>query len=195
MTRSGAPRTLSATIATPYANLIVWLEDHEVPFEVHEHPLTFTAEAAAHADHVDARTFAKVVGVRDAEGNRILVVIDSTDRVDLVRLAAHLGEACRRVDSHVADRREVDDEAVVDRAEPRRAVAAASDGDLEARLAAHAERRDHISCIGTPDDELRMLVDAAVVDTSRLVVGGVPAVDDLASNDGGESAGEVAPEP
>lgn len=81
----------TATIATPYANLIVWLEDHEVPFEVHEHPLTFTAEAAAHADHVDTRTFAKVVGVRDAEGNRILVVIDSTDRVDLVRLAAHLG--------------------------------------------------------------------------------------------------------
>lgn len=80
----------TATITTPYANLIVWLEDHEVPFEVHEHPRTFTAEAAAHADHVDARTFAKVVGVRDAEGNRILVVIDSTDRVDLVRLAAYL---------------------------------------------------------------------------------------------------------
>jgi prolyl-tRNA editing enzyme YbaK/EbsC (Cys-tRNA(Pro) deacylase) len=71
--------------------LLTWLEDHNIRFQVHEHPLSFTAEATAHADGVDARAFAKVVGLRDATGNRFLVVVDATDQVDLVRLAAFLG--------------------------------------------------------------------------------------------------------
>lgn len=81
----------SGTITRPYEDLLTWLDDYEIRFEVHQHPIAFTAMATAHADGVDARTFAKVVGVRDANGNRLLVVVDATDQVDLARLAQFLG--------------------------------------------------------------------------------------------------------
>jgi prolyl-tRNA editing enzyme YbaK/EbsC (Cys-tRNA(Pro) deacylase) len=77
--------------AGPYADLVTWLEDHGVPFELHEHPLTYTASATAHAEGVSEREFAKVVGVRLANGSRVLAVLDASDRVDLVRLAAAVG--------------------------------------------------------------------------------------------------------
>jgi Ala-tRNA(Pro) deacylase len=81
-----APKT-----AGPYADLLTWLEDHNVPFELHEHPLSFTAEATARVEGVDPRAFAKVVGVREASGDTMLVVVDASDEVDLVRLAGFLG--------------------------------------------------------------------------------------------------------
>jgi Ala-tRNA(Pro) deacylase len=75
----------------PLADLITWLEDHAVPYELHPHPLAYTASATAHAEGVSERTFAKVVGIGTAEGSRMLAVVDATDHVDLVRLAAFLG--------------------------------------------------------------------------------------------------------
>lgn len=81
----------TATTAGPHADLTTWLDDHRVPYEVHEHPLTYTAAATAHAEGVDEHTFAKVVGIRSADGTDLLVVVDATDQVDLVKLAAHLG--------------------------------------------------------------------------------------------------------
>jgi Ala-tRNA(Pro) deacylase len=75
----------------PFADLIMWLEDHAVPYELHPHPLAYTASATAHAEGVSERTFAKVVGVRTAEGIRVLAAVDATHHVDLVRLAAFLG--------------------------------------------------------------------------------------------------------
>lgn len=71
----------------PYAELVTWLEDHGVPFELHDHPLTYTASATAHVEGVSERDFAKVVGVRLADGSRLLAVVDAADLVDLVRLA------------------------------------------------------------------------------------------------------------
>jgi hypothetical protein len=41
-----------------------WLEGNEIAYQIHEHPLTYTALATAHAEGVDPATFAKVVGVR-----------------------------------------------------------------------------------------------------------------------------------
>jgi Ala-tRNA(Pro) deacylase len=75
----------------PFADLITWLEDHAVPYELHRHPLAYTASATAHAEGVSERTFAKVVGVGTADGSQVLAVVDATDHVDLVRLAAFLG--------------------------------------------------------------------------------------------------------
>jgi len=75
----------------PFADLITWLEDHAVPYELHPHPLAYTASAAAYAEGVSVRTFAKVVGIGTAEGSQMLAVVDAADHVDLVRLAAFLG--------------------------------------------------------------------------------------------------------
>jgi Ala-tRNA(Pro) deacylase len=75
----------------PFVHLITWLEDHSVPFDLHDHSLAYTASATAHAEGVSERSFAKVVGVRTADGTRLLAVVDASDRVDLVRLAAFLG--------------------------------------------------------------------------------------------------------
>ena len=71
----------------PYADLVTWLEDHDVPFELHDHPLTYTASATAHAEGVSEHAFAKVVGIRLSDGSRMLAVVDAADLVDLVRLA------------------------------------------------------------------------------------------------------------
>jgi Ala-tRNA(Pro) deacylase len=71
------------TIARPYAPLLDWLERNRVDYEVHEHPVTFTAAGTATAEGVDARTFAKVVGVITDDGRRALLIVDAPDRVDL----------------------------------------------------------------------------------------------------------------
>ena len=67
----------------PQANLLEWLRQHGVDFEVHEHAEAFTAERTAQAEGIDARTFAKVVGVTTDDGRRALLVLDAPDRVDL----------------------------------------------------------------------------------------------------------------
>lgn len=82
---------MSTQRATVYDDLITWLDDHSVEYEVHEHPITFTATDTAHAEGVDARTFAKVVGIRSADGSELLAVLDAPDHVDLAELARFLG--------------------------------------------------------------------------------------------------------
>jgi Ala-tRNA(Pro) deacylase len=77
--------------AGPYEDLLTWLSDHDVPFVIHEHPTAFTATATAHAEGVSERSFAKVVGLRTADGAAILVVVDAPDHVDLDRTARYLG--------------------------------------------------------------------------------------------------------
>jgi Ala-tRNA(Pro) deacylase len=75
----------------PYRPLIEWLERNDIPHEVHEHPVAFTAAATATAERVDPRVFAKVVGVSTDDGRRALLVVDAPDRVDLrkARVALH----------------------------------------------------------------------------------------------------------
>lgn len=69
--------------AGPHAGLLDWLAANRVDHELHEHPLTFTAQATARAEGVDPRTFAKVVAVRADDGRRALVVLDAPDHLDL----------------------------------------------------------------------------------------------------------------
>ncbi len=63
--------------------LLDWLGQQGVEHEVHEHAATFTARATAHAEGVDPRTFAKVVGVMTEDDRSFLLVLDATDHVDL----------------------------------------------------------------------------------------------------------------
>jgi prolyl-tRNA editing enzyme YbaK/EbsC (Cys-tRNA(Pro) deacylase) len=72
-----------------------WLRAHGIPFEVHPHPLTYTALATARAEGVEPRTFAKVVGVRTTEGRVALVVVDAVDVLDLPKVSELIGERVR----------------------------------------------------------------------------------------------------
>ena len=67
--------------------LLDWLRDQDIEHEVHEHRETFTAQSTAHAEGIDPRTFAKVVGVRTDDGRTVLLIVDAPDHVDL-------GKAC-----------------------------------------------------------------------------------------------------
>jgi Ala-tRNA(Pro) deacylase len=69
-------------IVGPHAGLLDWLADHDVEYEVHEHPVSFTARETAHAEGVDPATFAKVVAVATDTG-RALLVVDALDHVDM----------------------------------------------------------------------------------------------------------------
>lgn len=71
--------------AGPHAGLLDWLAANRVEYELHEHPTTYTARETARAEGVDPRLFAKTVGVELANGRRALVVVDATDKVDLVK--------------------------------------------------------------------------------------------------------------
>lgn len=83
--------TIESIAASAPESLLLWLEDHDVPFELHPHSLTYTASATAHAEGVSERTFAKVVGVRVGDGGNLLAVVDASDHLDLVRLGTFLG--------------------------------------------------------------------------------------------------------
>jgi Ala-tRNA(Pro) deacylase len=82
---------MSATTQTtvPLPELIDWLRDQQVEFELHEHATTYTARATARAEGVSPETFAKTIGVAAEDGRRFLLVLDATDHVDLAR-ARHL---------------------------------------------------------------------------------------------------------
>lgn len=81
----------ASTLDRPHAGLLHWLREHKVDHEVHEHAEAFTAASTARAEGVDARTFAKVVGVVADDGRKALLVIDASDRVDLRKARELLG--------------------------------------------------------------------------------------------------------
>jgi Ala-tRNA(Pro) deacylase len=78
-------RIESAERITAHAGLLDWLGRNQVEFELHEHPLTFTARETARAEGVDPSTFAKVVGVITSDGRRALLVVEADDHVDLLK--------------------------------------------------------------------------------------------------------------
>ena len=77
-----------------------WLEGNEIAYQIHEHPLAYTALATAHAEGVDPATFAKVVGVRTEAGRVALVVLDAVDAVDLGKVADLVGSPVRLMNEH-----------------------------------------------------------------------------------------------
>jgi Ala-tRNA(Pro) deacylase len=75
----------------PHAGLLDWLGSHAVEYELHEHPLTFTARETAEIEGVDPRRFAKTLAVETGDGRRALVVVDAIDHLDLDKAAVALG--------------------------------------------------------------------------------------------------------
>src|SRR3990172_4344965 len=75
----------TAELATPHAGLLDWLPVADIEYELHEHPLTFTARETAPAEGVNPRRFAKVVVVATSDGRKALLVVDAVDQVDLVK--------------------------------------------------------------------------------------------------------------
>jgi Ala-tRNA(Pro) deacylase len=75
---------MQSTLATvgPHPGLLDWLASHDVEYEIHEHPVSFTARETAHAEGVDPATFAKVVAVATDTG-RALLVVGALDHVDM----------------------------------------------------------------------------------------------------------------
>jgi hypothetical protein len=90
------------------------------------------------------------------------------------------GSAGRRVDLEPVHLREVEHDAVVDRAVPGQAVAAAADSEVDAGLADRPDHTGGVVRVGDADDHLRAAVDVAVEHGARLVVSRVVGPDDRA---------------
>ena len=81
--------------SAPHPGLLRWLEAAGVEHEVHEHTPTITARATARAEGIDPRRFAKCVAIATDDGQRALVVLDATDRLDLDKARSALGGPVR----------------------------------------------------------------------------------------------------
>lgn len=74
-----------APVGGPPAELLEWLTSHKVEFEVHEHPVSYTARETARASGVDPRIFIKTIGVVAGDGRRALLALDANDQLDLMK--------------------------------------------------------------------------------------------------------------
>ena len=117
--------------------------------------------------------------------------------------AADAHGARARVDLDAVQEREVEDDAVVDDAQPAAVVAAAAHGEHEAVPAREGDRRRHVVGVRAATDECRVAVDHRVVDAARNVVTRVLGTHELAREcpseflprgirDGGDGAHGVA---
>ena len=67
-----------------------YLISHGVDYEVEEHPLAYTAQEVAAAQHISGRTFAKPVIV-NADGRLIMTVLPADRLLDLEKVKDMLG--------------------------------------------------------------------------------------------------------
>src|SRR5262249_47940603 len=75
----------------PPRQIIEFLENQKVPYEVLVHDRAYTAQGVTAAAHVRGRDFAKVVIVKAADGRRAMAVIPGPRHVDLNALGGLLG--------------------------------------------------------------------------------------------------------
>jgi Ala-tRNA(Pro) deacylase len=61
-----------------------------VPFAVQQHPVAYTAQDVAAAEHIPNQIMAKVVIV-SADGTLVMLVLPTTHRVDMTQVSAALG--------------------------------------------------------------------------------------------------------
>lgn len=66
-----------------------WLRDHHIPFEVHDHPLAYTAQEVAAAEHVPGRLVAKVV-IAFADDRMVMLALPAPEKIDLLKLAEEM---------------------------------------------------------------------------------------------------------
>jgi Ala-tRNA(Pro) deacylase len=76
----------------PISNKLAhFLDARRVSYRTLDHREAFTAQEVAHVSHVPGRELAKVVGVRDANGEWLLAVLPAPFRVDLEALSCVAG--------------------------------------------------------------------------------------------------------
>src|SRR5258707_6622341 len=88
----------------------------------------------------------------------------------------------------VADKREIDDQAVIADPQPAGVVPAAPDGNEEAVRATEVDRRDDVGHIGAARDQGGSLVDHAVVDLACRFVALIAGLDEFAPQAGFQCA-------
>lgn len=67
-----------------------YLAEQHVAYDVHSHPVAYTAQELAAAEHVSGRMVAKAVIVA-ADGQMVMLVLPAVHQVDLERVAAATG--------------------------------------------------------------------------------------------------------
>ena len=70
--------------------LEAFLRQNKIPFQVVHHPLAYTAQEVAAAEHVPGRMLAKVV-MALADGKMVMLALPAPSRVDLAKAASTLG--------------------------------------------------------------------------------------------------------
>jgi Ala-tRNA(Pro) deacylase len=78
-------------LAAATEQLVAYLREEGVEFELLPHRRTVRAEAEAHVLGVLAQTVAKTLVVRDEEGRHVRAVVPATTRISLERLAQAIG--------------------------------------------------------------------------------------------------------
>jgi Ala-tRNA(Pro) deacylase len=71
-------------------NLELYLQDNKVPFQVQHHPLAYTAQEIAAAEHIPGKMLAKVVMVI-ADGDLVMLAVPAPETINLKDVAAALG--------------------------------------------------------------------------------------------------------
>ncbi len=67
-----------------------YLHQEQIPFQVQQHPVAFTAQDIAAREHIPGKQVAKVVIVF-ADGKQTMLVLPAPYRVDFTRVASALG--------------------------------------------------------------------------------------------------------
>ena len=108
--------------------------------------------------------------------------------VDIAPGAAGVGAdgVILRADRGAAQQRQVDDQGVIPDSQPCRVVTAASDGDLDAMLAAETYAGNNVGDVPAARDGGRALVDHGVVDYAHLVVPGIARRDQVTAQGSGQ---------
>ncbi len=75
--------TAPMPVNVPMNALLDWLGAHGIAYDLHEHPLAFTALEAAQAEGLDPHVFAKTLAVGRSDGRRALIAIEASDHLDL----------------------------------------------------------------------------------------------------------------
>ena len=71
--------------------LQAYLDAHQIMYQVLTHPIAYTAQEVARAQHIPGNMMAKVVMVKTEDGAPLMLVLPASHTVDFARLQAVLG--------------------------------------------------------------------------------------------------------
>jgi Ala-tRNA(Pro) deacylase len=83
--------TAPVPVNVPLVALLDWLGAHGLDYDLHEHPLAFTALEAARAEGLDPHAFAKTLAIGLPDGRRALIALEASDHLELEPAARLLG--------------------------------------------------------------------------------------------------------